>query len=203
MPSHIGKYEVRREMGRGGAGSVYEAFDPDVKRRVAIKLLHMSGDPDMLVRFRQEATAAGNLRHKNIVTIYESGEYEGAPFIVMEYLEGNNLAELIRSGPPLTLLQKVQIMREVAEGLTYAHDQGVAHRDVKPANIQVQPDQSVKILDFGTARLIREDDRGLTKAGFVLGSLPYMAPEQFTGVASGLSTDIYSYGVTFDELLAG
>ena len=203
MPSKIGKYEVRREMGRGGAGSVYEAFDPDVKRRVAIKLLLTSGDPDSLVRFRQEATSAGNLRHKNIVTIYEFGEHEGAPFIVMEYLEGQNLSNVIRSGIPLPLFEKVQIMREVADGLTYAHDRGVAHRDVKPANIQVQPDGSVKIMDFGTARLLHEDDTRITRAGFVLGSLPYMAPEQFTGIDSGYATDIYGFGATFYELLTG
>jgi serine/threonine protein kinase len=206
MPSHIGKYEIRREIGRGGSGSVYEAYDAVVGRRVAIKLLHASGDPDTLTRFQQEATAAGNLRHKNIVTIYDFGEYEGAQFIVMEYLEGEDLQRIIQSGAPLDLLEKIQIMREVAEGLQYAHAKGVAHRDVKPANIKVQPDGSVKIMDFGTARLLREADTRITKTGFVLGTVRYMAPEQFTGANSGQMadiSDIYAYGATYYELISG
>ncbi|HEY6342475.1 MAG TPA: protein kinase [Bryobacteraceae bacterium] len=203
MPSHIGKYKILREIGRGGSGSVYEAYDPDVNRRVAIKVLHRSVDPDALARFRQEAAAAGNLRHKNIVTIYELGEFEGAPFIVMEYLEGDDLRSIIKNGPPLSLLEKLQIMKEVAEGLQYAHSQAVAHRDVKPGNVRVQPGWSVKIMDFGTARLLREEDTRLTAQGFVLGTFQYMAPEQFRGTDLGHMSDIYAYGVTLYELLSG
>lgn len=203
MPSRIGKYEIRSQIGQGGSGSVYEGYDPDVGRRVAIKILHASDDPDVLARFRQEATAAGNLRHKNIVTVYEFGEFEGAPFIVMEYLEGHDLRGIIKSGPPLSLLEKLRIMKEVAEGLSYAHSKGVAHRDIKPGNIKVQPDHSVKIMDFGTARFLREGDSRITRTGFVLGTIQYMAPEQFSGVDPGHMADIYAYGATFYELVSG
>lgn len=200
---HIGKYEIRREIGRGGLGLVYEAYDPSVGRRVAIKVLHTGGNLDVLARFRQEATAAGNLHHKNILTIYEYGEHEGSPFIAMEYIEGQDLERLIQDARPLSLIEKVRIMREVAEGLQYAHVNHVVHRDIKPGNIRVQPDGLVKIMDFGIARLLHEDNARLTQAGNLLGTLAYMAPEQFAGVDSGHLGDIFAYGVVYYELLAG
>src|SRR5579862_3476346 len=135
MISRIGKYTVEAELGRGGFGRVYRAFDPDVKRQVAIKVLIAESDPELLKRFEVEVGTTGNLRHKNIVTLYECGEQSGVPYLVMELLEGQPLDASLKQGAPLTLLDKVRIMAQVAEGLGYAHGQGVIHRDVKPANI--------------------------------------------------------------------
>src|SRR5947207_9755923 len=198
MPGSIGKYNIVREIGRGGFARVYEAFDATVNRRVAVKVLSSIGtDPDMFTRFRNEASAAGNLRHKNIITIYEYGEHEGAPFIAMEYLEGEDLQQIIKTPRPLTILEKVDIMTQVAEGLQYAHLNGVAHRDIKPANIKVQPDGAVKIMDFGIARLLHQDTDRITRDGNVIGTVSYLAPESFTGQDSGNLADIFAYGEMF------
>src|SRR5712692_11277646 len=139
MIARIGKYEIQMELGQGAFGRVFRAFDPTVGRLVAVKIMTSAGDRDLITRFRNEATAAGNLRHKNIVTIYEFGEEKGVPFIAMEYLEGEDLHHVISSRKALTLLQKVQIMSQVAEGLHCAHQRRVVHRDVKPANIMLLP----------------------------------------------------------------
>ena len=121
----IGKYEVQAELGQGGFGKVYRAFDPTVGRAVAIKILTTDGNRDLLTRFRNEASAAGKLKHKNIVTIHEFGEHNGRPFLVMELLEGQDLLQIIKDGVQLTLLQKMNIMDQVAEGLDCAHGNGV------------------------------------------------------------------------------
>lgn len=200
----FGKYEIQAELGRGGFGRVFRAFDPTVGRLVAIKILSSEAGTVMLTRFRNEAMAAGNLRHENIVTIYEFGEENEAPFIAMEYLEGEDLQETIRSGRKLTLLEKIEIMTQAAAGLECAHRNGVVHRDVKPANIRLLRDGRVKILDFGIARLIRDDGAArLTHQGHVLGTLLYMAPEQVMGADTDALCDIFAYGVVFYELLTG
>jgi len=203
LPSHIGRFQVRNQLGQGGFGRVYCAFDPTVQRLVAIKVL-TEASKDILSRFRNEAFVTGNLRHENIVTIYEFGEFEGKPFLAMEYLEGEDLQQIIAARKPLTLLQKCNIMLQVAEGLYCAHRNGVVHRDVKPANIMVMGDGRVKIMDFGIARLTsgREATR-LTSQGSVIGTLLYMAPEQFSGGAVDALCDIFAYGVVFYELLSG
>src|SRR5215510_6715480 len=165
----LGKYEIQAQLGRGGFGTVYRAFDPTVGRPVAIKVLASEGGKDLLTRFRNEAIAAGNLRHENIVTIYEFGEDKGVRFIAMEYLEGEDLQQVLASGKPLTLLEKVSIMTQAAAGLDCAHRHGVVHRDVKPANIRLLPDGTVKIMDFGIARLMRDSGVArLTRQGHVL-----------------------------------
>src|ERR1700732_1659496 len=151
MVKRIGKYEIQAELGRGGFGRVYRAFDPTVGRDVAVKTLHAGGDRELLVRFRNEAAAAGKLRHRNIVTIHDYGEEDGEPYIVMELLDGADLQRVMQSRRPLTLLQKIQIMGQVAEGLDHAHQNGIVHRDVKPANMMLLPDFNVKIMDFGIA----------------------------------------------------
>lgn len=200
----FGKYEIQAELGRGGFGRVFRAFDPTVGRLVAIKILSSEAGTVMLTRFRNEAMAAGNLRHENIVTIYEFGEENEAPFIAMEYLEGEDLQETIRSRRKLTLLEKIEIMTQAAAGLECAHRSGVVHRDVKPANIRLLRDGRVKILDFGIARLIRDDGGArLTHQGHVLGTLLYMAPEQVMGADTDALCDIFAYGVVFYELLTG
>src|ERR1700730_11992063 len=123
----IGKYEIQAELGQGGFGRVYRAFDPTVGRLVAIKILTAEGNRDILTRFRNEPTAAGNLKHRNIVTVYDFGEYNGRPYLVMEFLEGEDLLQVINRGAQLTLLQKMNIMEQVAEGLDCAHRNGVVH----------------------------------------------------------------------------
>jgi serine/threonine-protein kinase len=202
----IGKYQIQAELGRGGFGSVYRAYDPTVGRLVAIKVLTASGDQSLLTRFKNEAAAAGNLRHKNIITIYDFGDHEGLPYIVMEFLEGEDLQQVISQHKPLTLLQKASIMLQVADGLHCAHRSGVVHRDVKPGNIRLLPDGTVKIMDFGIARLV-EGGAGaatrLTRQGHVIGTLLYMAPEQVRGGEVDFLCDIFAYGITFYELLAG
>jgi serine/threonine-protein kinase len=174
-----------------------------VGRLVAIKVLSEAGK-DILSRFRNEAIVAGNLRHESIVTVYEFGEHEGNPFLVMEYLEGEDLHQIITSRKPLTLLQKCNIMSQVGEGLHCAHRNGVIHRDVKPANIMVLADGTVKIMDFGIARLTaNRDATRLTQQGSVIGTLLYMAPEQFAGAEIDALSDIFAYGVLFYEFLTG
>jgi tetratricopeptide (TPR) repeat protein len=200
----IGKYEVQAELGQGGFGKVYRAFDPTVGRPVAIKILTTDGNRDLLTRFRNEASAAGKLKHKNIVTIHEFGEHNGRPFLVMELLEGQDLLQIIKDGVHLTLLQKMNIMDQVAEGLDCAHGNGVIHRDIKPANIRLLPDGTVKIMDFGVARMNRDrNETGLTQQGDLIGTILYMSPEQFAGSVADVLSDIFAYGVTYYELLTG
>ncbi len=201
FPKRIGKYEITGNLGSGGFGRVYRAKDPTFDRIVAIKVLNTPDDSDIVRRFRTEATTVANLHHKNIVTVHEFGEENGAPYLVMEFLDGTTLQELIDRNS-LSLLEKLEIMSSVAEGLQYAHERGVIHRDVKPANIMRLKDGSVKIMDFGIARIATEASTRLTQAGFVIGTLHYMAPEQFNGTSDAL-TDIFAYGVTFYELLTG
>src|SRR5215218_2596763 len=150
----IGPYEVVRPLGKGGMGSVFVARDPAIDRLVAIKLLRDGIDsPELRERFKREARSAGRLRHPNIVTIFHVGEFEARPFIVMEYIPGETLAEIIKQQSPLTIGRKIRIIEEMCRGLAYAHKAGIVHRDVKPLNILVDTEGSVKILDFGIARI--------------------------------------------------
>src|SRR5205823_426875 len=135
--------------------------------------------------------------------IHEFGEHDNLPYIVMEYLEGRDLHKILKNRIPLTLLDKVDIMSQVAEGLHYAHRSGVLHRDVKPANMMVLTDSSVKIMDFGIARLIRENQTRLTQEGYLIGTVLYMAPELLTGSDVDVLCDIWAYGVIYHELLSG
>lgn len=201
--NRIGKYEIQAELGEGAFGRVYRAYDPTVNRPVAIKVLTGEGK-DLITRFRTEASAAGNLRHKNIVTIYEFGEHKGRPFIAMELLEGDDLSQVIANHKSLTLLDKMRIMSQAAEGLHCAHANGVLHRDVKPANIKLLADGTVKILDFGIARLTRDmESTRLTQQGDLIGTILYMAPEQFSGSEVDRLCDIFAYGAIYYELLTG
>lgn len=204
MTERIGKYEIQAEIGRGGFGRVYRGYDPTVGRIVAIKvLLPDSGDPEFLTRFKMEATTAGNLHHPNLVTIHEFGEEGGSQFLVMEYLEGEELQQLIRDRRPLSLLEKVEIMQQVAAGLHCAHENHVIHRDIKPSNVMVLKDNLVKLMDFGIARLARSETTRMTKAGFLVGTLNYMSPEQFRDVEVDALCDIWAFGVIYYEFLTG
>jgi serine/threonine protein kinase len=203
MIKNIGRYQIQGEIGKGGFGKVYRAWDPTVNRQVAIKILTVQGDDDLLTRFRNEAAAAGNLHHKNIVTIHDFGEHNGTPYMVMQLLDGENLQDIITHRRPLTLLDKLNIMQEVAEGLHCAHQHGIVHRDVKPANIMILPDDSVQIMDFGIARVTASASRQ-TRTGFVIGTVLYMSPEQFLpNMEADYRADIWAYGVIYYELLTG
>ena len=204
MEGRIGKYEIQTELGRGGFGRVYRAYDPSMGRPVAIKVVTSDGDPQLLARFRAEAGVHGKLQHKNIVTIYDYGEQNDAPYIVMELLEGENLQSLLQAKRNLSLLEKLRIMCQVAEGLHYAHQSGVVHRDVKPANIMLLPSGLIKIMDFGIARLMGVDSSRFTrKSGDLIGTPLYMSPEQFHGGDADIQSDVFAYGVIYYELLSG
>jgi len=200
----IGKYEVIDLLGRGGMGLVYRAFDRQLNREVAIKTVTegLTRDPEMLQRFYREAAKTGALKHPNIVIVYDLGEQDGFPYIVMEYLSGEPLDQVIQSGKPQTLAFKLQIIEQVCYALGYAHRNEVIHRDVKPANVVVQPDGVVKLLDFGIARQEKTDGH-LTRTGHVIGTLQYMAPERLKNAAFDGRSDIFSVGVMMFQLLTG
>ena len=201
MPDRIGKYAITKVLGQGGFGKVYLAFDPDVGQPVAIKMMLTGGDPD-LRRFQLEIRTTASLRHKNIVTIHASGEEAGNPYLVMEFLEGRTLKQIIQERHQLSLLDKVRIMMQVAEGLGYANSNGVVHRDVKPENIMLLRDDTVKIMDFGIA-LGPNRNTAVTATGGIIGTPPYFAPEQLQGQKATEQTDIFSYGDVYYELLTG
>jgi serine/threonine-protein kinase len=204
MNGRLGRFEIKEEIGRGGFGRVFLANDPIMNRAVAVKVLTATDDVDSLTRFRNEATSAGNLRHPNIVTVHEFGQEGHAPFLVMEYLEGRNLHDLITDRTPLSLYQKVRMMDQVADGLHFAHRHGVLHRDIKPANIMLLSDGTVKIMDFGIARFSGDSSPRLTQHGYLVGTVVYMAPELFSGaIVADALCDIWSYGVVMYELLGG
>jgi serine/threonine protein kinase len=199
----IGRYEIIRELGRGGFGRVYLANDPLMKCEVAIKVLSHADDPEMLARFRDEAAATRRLNHESIVTIYDVGEEQGVPYIVMEYLQGMDLQKLREQNLQLSLIEKVRILSQIAAGLQVAHENGIIHRDVKPANIMVLKNGSVKIMDFGIARLNREGATHHTRTGVVVGTLQYIPPEQFEGHAVDPMADLWAFGVIAFQMFSG
>ena len=197
----IGKYQLVRLIGEGGMGRVYEAIDPIIGRRVAIKTISLNTviDAETRSRFFREAQAAGQLSHPNLITIHDIGEAEGTPYIVMELLEGMDLQQKIRQ-ERLSYDTKMQIMIDVCEGLAFAHGHDIIHRDIKPANIFVTTNGRVKILDFGLARGALSE---VTQTGKILGTPNYMAPEQIRGEEVDHRADIFATGVVFYELLTG
>jgi eukaryotic-like serine/threonine-protein kinase len=202
----IGKYTIQDELGRGGFGTVYRGWDPEMRRAVAIKLLNLSGDSgyDALARFRSEAATTANLHHRNIITIYDSGEHDGHPWFAMEFLDGRTLRKALEDSPALELWEKVNILLQIAEGLLYAHDHGVVHRDIKPANVMLMKGSAVKVLDFGIARLTDpESTQHMTATGMIQGTFGYLAPEQLEGARGDQVSDIFSFGVVCYETLTG
>ena len=209
----LGKYELRREVGRGGMGVVYEAYDPTICRRVALKTLCgdvLSGpEADTYIgRLRREAQAAGRLNHPNIVAVYDFGEEPQQPgtragriaYITMEFVEGRELQQLLAAQERLDVPAIVRIMSQLLDALEYSHKNGVVHRDIKPSNIMLLADGTVKVTDFGIARI---ESSTLTRAGAVMGSPSYMSPEQFLGISVDARSDLYSAGVVLYELLTG
>ncbi|MBI2835028.1 MAG: protein kinase [Acidobacteria bacterium] len=196
-PHSIGRYQVIDRLGQGGMGYLYLARDPAIERLVAIKLLRDNSD-EVRERFAREARSAGRLRHVNIVTIFDVGEHDGQPFIAMEYIPGNTLADLIGRRAPLSIVRKLTLVEELCAGLAYAHNAGIIHRDIKPANLIVDADGVLKILDFGIARI---GGSGMTLAGMLIGTINYMSPEQVTGQRIDHRSDIFAVGAVLYELL--
>ena len=197
--TQIGKYQILGILGVGGMGVVYRGLDNAVGREVAIKTITEATE-ELRHRFMLEARS-GILNHPNIVTVYDFGEQDGNPYIVMEYVPGDSLENLLNSGRQFSLIEKLEIIRQLCSGLGYAHQKGVIHRDIKPANIMVQPDGNIKIVDFGVARL--ENRSGHTQAGMVIGTFHYISPERLLGKAADGRADIWSAGVILYLLLTG
>jgi len=182
-------------------GTVYLARDPGLDRRVALKTLTLGAadTPELRRRFLREAQAAGGLRHPNIVTVYDVGEDAGQPYIAMEYVEGIDLEQVIQRRDPYSIEWKLDVLRQVCEGLACAHRNGIVHRDVKPANVRVSSSGEVKIMDFGLARLGAST---MTQSGRLLGTVQYMAPEQVQGGHVDHRADVFSVGAIAYELIA-
>ena len=201
-PQTIGRYNILRELGRGAMGVVYEAEDPNIGRHVALKVVRTdqigADREDVLRRFKNEARAAGNLNHPNIITIHDAGEHEGLFFIAMEYVSGKTLADAIKSEGRMPPTKVVEIMRQVCSGLHFAHTRGIVHRDVKPANILLA-DSLVKISDFGIANV----GDGMTVTGAVVGTPNYMSPEQVLGKPLDGRSDLFSVAVILYEMVTG
>jgi len=200
-----GRYRVVRHLARGGMAEVYVADDQLLNRTVAVKVLfpELAQDEAFVERFRREARAAASLNHHNIVSVYDFGEDEGSWFIVMEYVEGRNLRDIIRVEGPMDPGRAAALGAEVAAALAAAHERGIIHRDVKPANVLIAADSgTVKVADFGIARAAGAR-QGLTMPGTVLGTATYLSPEQAQGRAVDARTDVYSLGMVLYEMLAG
>lgn len=198
----IGKYRVLEELGKGGGGVVYRAIDPVLDREVAIKtqIVDAVRKEESIQRFLREARLIASLKHRNIITLYELGKESDRVYIVMELLRGEDLCSRLRSGRPLSLEQKLNIVSEVGRGLAHAHGRGVIHRDVKPRNVFLTEQGEVKLLDFGLAHIAQST---LTATGQVMGSPHYMSPEQVLGNKPNPRSDIFSLGSVFYELLMG
>ena len=200
-----GRYRVESRLGVGGMSTVHLAFDQRLERYVAVKLLaeHLADDPTFVSRFRREALAAARLVHPNIVQVFDFGLDESSHqhFIVMEHVDGNSCAELLRDRGHLDVDQAVEIVAQACRGLDYAHRNGVVHRDVKPGNLLVSKADVVKLADFGIARAT--DQSSITQVGSVLGTAAYLAPEQARGEEAGPRADLYSLGVVAYQLLSG
>lgn len=200
-PSHVGKYEIEKFLG-GGMSHVYRARDSVLGRRVALKILTDAAmaDQESKNRFLAEARMASNIAHENIISVYDFGEDQGRPFMVMEFLEGESLRSAIRHDRLGNYARRLRIALQVARALDYAHSKKIIHRDIKPENIHVDPAGRVKLMDFGIAK---SEGVNLTRAGFTLGTPYYMAPEQVLGQVLTPQADVYSFGLLMYELLTG
>jgi eukaryotic-like serine/threonine-protein kinase len=200
-PARVGKYEIEKFLG-GGMSRVYLAKDSVLGRRVAIKILtdSGSGDTEAKARFLMEARLASNITHENIISVYDFGEDQGRPFIVMEYLEGESLRAALKARRVGDFAQRIRIALQVARAVGYIHSRRIIHRDLKPENIHLEPGGKVKLMDFGIAK---SEGLSLTRSGFTLGTPYYMAPEQVLGQVLTPQADVYSFGILLFELLTG
>jgi tetratricopeptide (TPR) repeat protein len=202
LSGRIGKYEIVKTLGKGAMGQVYIARDTILERDVALKVMMpgIADDPDLKVRFEREARAVARMSHPNVVMVFDLGYHtDGSPYIAMELLKGVDLAKAMRQTPPLSLERKVSVLVQVLQGLAHAHQSGIIHRDIKPANIFLNQDGTVKIMDFGVARLTTAS---MTGTGSIVGTADYMSPEQVQGKKVDGRSDLFSVGCMFYELLA-
>ena len=201
-PQRIGRYELLTRIGKGGMGVVYRARDTQLERLVALKMIvtELADEEETRQRFIREARSAADLNHPNIIKIYDFREEGGRAYIVMELLTGHSLSDLLRESEPLPFFRTMTIMRGVAAGLAFAHSRGIVHRDLKPGNLFLCEDGSIKILDFGLARIASSN---LTRSGLVFGTPDYMSPEQVRGQVVDHRSDIFSFGGVFYHLIAG
>ena len=212
---YLGSYELKAHLGSGGMGDVYRARDTQLRRDVAIKILpgEFSRDPDRVARFQREAVALAALNHPNIAAIHDLDEVNGTRFLVLEFVEGETLAARLKRGP-LSVRQSLELCRQIAEGLEGAHAKGVHHRDLKPDNIQITPDDRVKLLDFGLAKTLASDSEGTdaalrnltqwhTRPGVIMGTASYLSPEQARGQQPDKRADIWAFGCVLFEALTG
>ena len=198
----LGQFQITRELGRGGMAVVYEAYQPALQRKVALKVLPPSlAQDDFVRRFQHEAIAAAGLRHPNIVTIYDVGSEDRYNYIVMEFLEGRPLSDVIRTGGSLPLARICKIIEQVAQALDYAHQHGFIHRDIKPSNVMLDQADHATLTDFGIARALTGTH--LTQTGTLIGTPEYMSPEQVTGEEIDARTDVYSLGIVAYEMVTG
>lgn len=197
------RYEIIKSIGEGGMANVYLAYDTILDRRVAVKVLRgdLSNDEKFVRRFQREALSASSLSHPNIVEMYDVGEDNGIYYIIMEYIEGKTLKQLIKKRGALTLSEAIDIMLQITDGISEAHNSYIIHRDLKPQNIMIKDDGSIKITDFGIAMALNSTQ--LTQTNSVMGSVHYLPPEQASGKGSTIRSDIYSMGILFYELLTG
>ena len=198
-----GRYELLQLLGEGGMGAVYKAADREVDRIVALKVIRpeMASNPEILARFKQELLLSSRVTHHNVIRIYDLGEALGVKFITMEYLDGENLHQILNRQGKLELAYAVAIMEQVASGLAAAHREGIIHRDLKPGNIMCDKNGRVVVMDFGLARTFSGD--GMTHTGTMMGTIEYMSPEQAQGMEVKASSDIFTFGLILYELLAG
>lgn len=197
------RYEIIRAIGEGGMANVYLGYDTILDRNVAIKILRgdLSNDEKFVRRFQREALSASSLAHPNIVEMYDVGEDDGLYYIVMEYVDGKTLKQLLKKRGNLTLSETIDIMLQLTDGMRHAHDSYIVHRDLKPQNIMIKDDGQIKITDFGIAMALNSTQ--LTQTNSVMGSVHYLPPEQASGKGSTIKSDIYSMGIIFYELLSG
>ena len=197
------RYEIIRSIGEGGMANVYLGYDTILDRNVAIKVLRgdLSNDEKFVRRFQREALSASSLAHPNIVEMYDVGEDNGLYYIVMEYIEGKTLKQLLKKRGTLTLSEAIDIMLQLTDGMAHAHDSYIIHRDLKPQNIMIKDDGQIKITDFGIAMALNSTQ--LTQTNSVMGSVHYLPPEQASGKGCTIKSDIYSMGIIFYELLSG
>jgi eukaryotic-like serine/threonine-protein kinase len=200
--TQIGKYRIERELGRGAMGVVYRAFDPVVERSVAVKTIRLDvqDSEELLHRLKREAKSIGQLEHPNIVTLYEAGEWSGLFYLAMQFIQGETLQDRITRQQWFTLKEVQEILAQICAGLGYAHQRGVIHRDIKPANIMITREGTVKLTDFGIAKVA---GTGTTSTGLVVGTPSYMSPEQALGKPLDGRSDIFSLGSILYELMSG
>jgi serine/threonine protein kinase len=197
----VGRYDLIEKIGAGGMGVVYRGRDSMIGRAVAVKMLvsDIDASEETRERFFREARSAGQLTHRNIITIYDFGEENGRAYIVMELLAGESLSSVLARDDRLPLEQQIEIMARVCEGLAFAHSRGIVHRDVKPANLFITREGQLKILDFGVARIASSK---LTRSGLIVGTPDYMSPEQVMGASIDARSDVFAAGAVFYQLLA-